>query len=270
MKLRRSWVTVAAAVAFSPVALVAAPPASAASPVAPRQALTPPGGPWQNTLPAALVDSRGVVIDEDDHTDLKLDLSGLASGIAAGSGWHRFTLTGILPVTSPNSDLRTSPHEIHWTLVLADDRGGQDLLSRYAHVQYLDGSAWTALPAWAGSGTELAVTRFEVARNQPEVTVRIPVRVSLDAGAPTGPAYVVAVGSYLDAAQGQSVHTSFGSQPVSVTVGAATRSSASPAPGHASAKAGASSSLPLIAGIAGAAAVVGGGAAFALRRRGRV
>ncbi|RAG80720.1 hypothetical protein DN069_36570 [Streptacidiphilus pinicola] len=271
MKLRRSWVTAVAAVAFSPIALVAAPTASAALSVTPPQALTPPGSPWQTTipLPAALVDAGGVVSDQDDHTDLRLDLSGLAPGITAGSGWRRFTLTGTLPATGPNSDLSRSPHEIQWTLALADDRGGRDVLARYAHVQYLDGSTWTALPAWAGSRTEPAVTRFDVAGNQQEVTVRIPVRVSVDAGAPTGPAYAVAVGSYVDVVQGSFAHTSFGSQQVSVAAGAATRPSASPASGHASARTAAFSPLPLIAGIAGAAAVVGGGVAFALRRRGR-
>lgn len=274
MKFRRSWVTVASAVALSPMALVAAPTASAAPPVTPRPALTSPGGQWRDMLPlpAALVDAGGVVVDPDDHSDLTMGLSGLASAITAGSGWHRFTLIAVLPVGTPNSDVNGSPHEIHWNLSLADYRAGQNALARYAHVQYLDGSAWTALPAWAGNRTELAVTHFDVAGNQREVTVRIPVRVSVDAGAPTGPAYAVAVGDYLDVAQGWTVHTSFGSQQVSVAAGAAPRRVTSPSssPGVAKSRtSAASSSLPLVAGIAGAVVVAGGAAAFALRRRDR-
>jgi hypothetical protein len=212
--------------------------------------------------PSALVPplDHGTLLNPDDHSDLVLGTPGLPgqtpdgvpipSAIVAGSGWHDFQLTVWLPVQGVNSDLTDSPREVKWIVVVTNGpgKGNPDVLPG-SRIQYLNSGGWQDLGPWAGAGTKLVTTAFDIGTSAQAATARLRLRFEIGPGAPPGPAYLVAFGSYVDAEQA-CTHFTFDADLIAVRA-------AGSAPG--------SSRMLLYAG--GGAVVIAAGSALVLAAR---
>lgn len=227
MGLRRSLASAALATALTPAVLLApstARAASLATPAAPNQFASPPAWPTYcaGELPPQLPLDQGSLNNPDDHSDLSLATRGVAGPtvngaptpdtIAAGSGWHEFQLTASLPLQGPNSDLANSPHDLKWTAFVSDSTGKALPTS---HVQYFTGTTWADLGQWAGAATKPVTTAFKISNTTQTATASLRLRVKIDAGAPSGPAYVAEFGSYADAQQ-SCTHFTFATDTITV------------------------------------------------------
>ncbi|MGA4840119.1 hypothetical protein [Streptomyces sp. G45] len=233
---------------------------------------------------------------EDLGNDLELELDGLPGRIAAGSGWHEFTLTA---TNVGDDDLG----EVNW-LVAADNfsesEDEQDWLSTYARVQFYDPAAkgWKSIVDEAANGTYFDSTTLGASQQ-----VELKLRLSISAKAPAGPGYALGFGGYVDE-ELECVHSSFsyfdftvekagssidypgeavplpdkpaprprprpqgGIKPVSQAKDDTAPTSSTP-PSGSLAQTGSSSMLPTLGIVGGAAVAVGAGTVYVVRRRG--
>ena len=244
MDPRRALASAALATALTPAVLLGSSGARAASSASP---LTDPAGPawpasaspasWPDYCagpPPALVPplDHGTLFNPDDHSDLLLGTPGLpdeaahgasvSSSIAAGSGWHEFQMTASVLLQSVNSDLADSPHDMKWTVVVANGSGKR---TSNSSVQYFNGGGWSGLGPWDGASTKLVTTPFDIGKGSPSATATLRLRFKIGAGTPPGPVYLVEFGAYVDAEQA-CAHYTFDAD--KITVGPPESASASP------------------------------------------
>jgi LPXTG-motif cell wall-anchored protein len=214
-----------------------------------------------------------------------MSLSGLPSKITAGSGWHQFTLTAANPT-------KQSLGQVKW-FALVDN--GDDVLVKHTHIEYFNGKTWldldqqlsgTGATAQQLPGTGIAFGETQLGASQ---KVNLQLRVSIDSKAPAGLSAAVGIGGYIDAAK-NCTHSSFTAYEFTVLAPGSKVVHPAPAKADPAAKppvriktpvggpaelpatgtlahTGASSQLPMIAGLSGAAIVAGAGAMFVVRRR---
>jgi hypothetical protein len=176
MKFRRALVTVATTAAIAPAALMAAPSAFAASaaPSAPSAAsgLCMTGNPSY----------RPVL-----HTALK----GLPNKIAAGSGWHNFTLTIDNPSQSRFSNIRLfagvsstyvgfkafPTSQVSLQAYFPKTKRWEDVTDTAGHTDGYFGQGWLG----------------------PHTHITVPMRINVKKTAPVGKAMTLGAGFYQDA-----------------------------------------------------------------------
>ncbi|RFU83426.1 hypothetical protein DY218_27870 [Streptomyces triticagri] len=217
-----------------------------------------------------------------------MDIEGLPGRIAAGSGWHRFSLTA-----TNTSD--TALGEIFFLAGASADEAGEDVFkNKQVEVQAYDPDGKT----WETVGTDGYAVGFVGWTDElkPGRTIDIPMRLNVKAGAPAGTGFSLGGSVYLDdtgecAGFGDVAYRfrivapgteTGGSKPqeggkVPVTDRKPTdRKPASHRPSGTEvtavtgdlASTGTSSMLPTVALIGGIAVVAGAGVVYAVRRRG--
>ncbi len=229
---------------------------------------------------------------DDLESRLELSLQGLPRKIAAGSGWHEFTLTA---ANSSDDELG----EVNWLAAVdnfSNSEHERNWLSTYARIQYLDPAAggWKSIIDEVSDGSYFGKTTLG-AHEQIELKLRL----DISAKAPAGPGYALGLGGYTDA-ELECTHSSFdffeftvlkpGSdidypgeaielpdrpapRPAPKPQGGAkpikhTTVTTAPTPSGSLAATGSSSALPTIGIVGGVAVVAGAGAVFVVRRRG--
>ncbi|MBV9026083.1 MAG: LPXTG cell wall anchor domain-containing protein [Streptomycetaceae bacterium] len=276
-------------------------PAPPAPPAPPKGLLTPSVSPTPSTAPsmhppikpspkpsAPATDPWSTdctKADVDTNSVLQMSLSGLPSKIVAGSGWHQFTLTATNPT-------KQSLGKVVW---VAGVDNGDDTLLKYSRIEYFNGKTWLDLKQQlSGTGvTEQQLGTTGVAFGETTLgasqTLKVQLRVSIDSKAPAGLSGAVGIGGYIDAAK-NCTHTTLTVYMFKVLAPGSTVVDPAPAKPDPSAKppvqiktpvggptelpatgtlahTGASSQLPMIAGLSGVAIAAGAGAMFVVRRR---
>lgn len=211
-----------------------------------------------------------------ESNDLKLSVKGLPGKIAAGSGWHKFTLNVL-----NDSDVTLS--EIDYFAGAAFDKEGMKLFkSKQVALQAYneDTKAWDDLSE-GGEAVGYVGQSDEV---KPGYEVDIPLRINVKANAPIGAGFTLGGGAYIgdkDCLGFSDVAYKFqivaggtdtdgtepqegGKVPVPSTKPAANTSSQ--LSGNL-AETGSSSVLPVIGISGGVAVAAGAGVVFAMRRR---
>ncbi|GGR00310.1 LAETG motif-containing sortase-dependent surface protein [Streptomyces aurantiogriseus] len=211
-----------------------------------------------------------------EDTKVDVDITGLPGKIAAGSGWHKFSLD----VTN-NSD--STLQELNFLAGASSDEYGEDLFkSKQVQLQTWnpDDDVWENVDeegyavGFVGYTDEL----------KPEYEVNIPLRLNVKASAPVGAGFslgatiygdsdanctgfgdisykfqIVAAGTDTDGTKPQEG----GKAPVSDSKPSGT----TPQVTGSLAETGSSSAMPMIGLVGGVAVVAGAGAVFAVRRR---
>jgi LPXTG-motif cell wall-anchored protein len=293
MKLRRAMAAAAATAVIAPVALLAAPAAYAtdettppASPSASESTpeTTPPASPSASESaspsPSASAPEESETPDPEPSVceDTKVDVSitGLPGKIAAGSGWHKFSLN-----VANNSD--STLNDLDFFAGASPDKNGEELFSsKQVQLQAWDpqDKIWVDLNeggyavGYVGYTDEL----------KPEYQVNIPLRLNVSKSAPVGAGFslgatiygdnddecigfgdvsykfqIVAAGTDTDGTK----PTEGGKAPVTDEK----PSGNTPEVTGSLAETGSSSALPMISLVGGAAVVAGAGAIFVVRRR---
>ncbi|MBT2415163.1 LPXTG cell wall anchor domain-containing protein [Streptomyces sp. ISL-12] len=203
------------------------------------------------------------------------DITGLPGKIAAGSGWHEFSLT-----VKNTSD--GTLYGLGYLISAASNKAGDDLFtSRTVRLQAYDPEekSWYDLDeygyaiGYAGMTEEL----------KPGYEAEVPLRLNVAAGAATGTAFTIGSTLYADddlcvrdlevAYQFQIVAAgtdTSGTKPQTggkVPVASASPSAGTPQVTGNLAETGSSSALPMVGLVGGFAVVAGAGAVFAVRRR---
>ncbi|WP_225987264.1 LAETG motif-containing sortase-dependent surface protein [Streptomyces spectabilis] len=229
---------------------------------------------------------------DDLDSSLELSLKGLPGKIAAGSGWHEFTL---IAANSSDDELG----EVNWLAAVdnfSNSEHERNWLSTYARIQYLDPEAggWKSIIDEVSDGSYFGKTTLG-----PQEQIELELRLDISAKAPAGPGYALGLGGYTDA-ELECTHSSFdffeftvlkpGSdidypgeavelpdkpapRPAPKPQGGAkpikhTTVTTAPTPSGSLAETGSSSALPTIGIVGGIAVVAGAGAVFVVRRRG--
>jgi hypothetical protein len=261
----------------SPTDTVTTPPAPTDTATAPSTPANSPSTPA--TSPSTTATTPGEDEEEDFEcktSDLELSITGLPGKIAAGSGWHKFTLN-----VFNSSDAIVK--EIDYIAGASFDKDGQNLFeTKQVELQSLDPetNTWETLDeegqavGYIGSSNEL----------KPGYEVNLPLRLNVKASAPAGAGFTLGGGIYIgdkDCLGFQDVAYKFqivkpgtdtgGTKPqeggkVPVPSEKPDTNTAGNVTGNL-AETGSSSILPTV-GIAGGIAVVAGaGVVFAMKRR---
>ncbi|MFE0625830.1 LPXTG cell wall anchor domain-containing protein [Streptomyces sp. NPDC058864] len=216
----------------------------------------------------------------DADSQLGISVSGLPGKIVAGSGWHDFKLTA-----ANRSDKALGT--VQWLAAIDADKSdpGAFPLSYFTKVQYFNPQtkAWESIAGEVFGGYYFGRTELG-----PKETVDIKLRVDITSKAPTGVAFSLGVGGYLDTEK-NCVHSSFSIYNFTVlepgsgnddpgeakpgkgdkpTGGKEPQGGADEIPATGSlASTGSSSALPVIGLVGGVAVVAGAGVVFLVRRR---
>ncbi|WP_313884281.1 LPXTG cell wall anchor domain-containing protein [Streptomyces cynarae] len=234
---------------------------------------TPAGTPSNTSTPS---DEPTEPVGECTDSKADVSISGLPGKIAAGSGWHKFSLN-----VANNSD--STLENLSFFAGASADKNGDDLFKR-KQVQLQawnpDSKKWETLNedgyavGYVGTADEL----------KPDYEIDIPMRINVTSSAPVGAGFslgatiyddnaekciglgeiaykfqIVAAGTDTDGTKPQEG----GKAPVTTTK----PSSSTPEVTGTLASTGSSSALPTIALVGGVAVVAGGGVIFAVRRR---
>ena len=211
-----------------------------------------------------------------EDTKVDVSISGLPGKIAAGSGWHKFSLNVL-----NNSD--STLNDLDFFAGASPDKNGEELFtSKQVKLQAWDpdGKVWTDLNeggyavGYVGYTDEL----------KPEYEVDIPLRLNVSKSAPVGAGFSLGATIYGD---NDAECTGFGDVSYKfqiVSAGTDTGGTKPQEGGRAPvtdekpsgntpevtgslAETGSSSALPMISLVGGAAVVAGAGAIFVVRRR---
>ncbi|OON82849.1 LAETG motif-containing sortase-dependent surface protein [Streptomyces tsukubensis] len=212
---------------------------------------------------------------------IHFSLKGLPAKIAAGGGWHAFTMnvtdTSDTPVGAVEASVEVNNGQ-------ASENGD---LFEHAYLEYwdADGGKWLSLKdegkdQYRETGIIYGHTHLKAHES---ATLRF--RLRIDAEATPGPSYAIGGGTYVDPGKhctdGTTVQSRFdvlapgegggtpepsGTPTPSATAAATRGASASPATGSL-AETGSSSALPAIAAVGGAAVAIGVGTTVLIRRR---
>ncbi|QOV36173.1 LPXTG cell wall anchor domain-containing protein [Streptomyces ferrugineus] len=211
--------------------------------------------------------------------DTKIDVSikGLPGKIAAGSGWHKFSLNFYNPSDSTLNDL------FFFAGTAADKEGLQLFKTKQVHLQAYNpvGKAWEDVDIEGYSVGGVGWTD----ELQADYEVNIPMRLNVSSSAPVGAGFTLGGGAYTDSdadCDGWG-ETSYKFQIVAAgtdtddtkpqTGGKLPVPSKAPAKSDSTqvtgslAETGSSSNLPVIGTIGGVAIVAGAGVVFAMKRR---
>ncbi len=211
-----------------------------------------------------------------DDSKVDVDITGLPGKIAAGSGWHKFSLT-----VANNSG--STLDDLEYLAGVSPDADGEELFqNKQVGLQAWnpEDKVWDDLDEFGYAFGYAGVTE----ELPPDYLVDIPMRINVKAGAPVGAGFTLGATIYGDA-DGEC--TGFGEVAYKFQIVAAgtdtegtkpqtggkapvatERPSAdTPAVTGSLAETGSSSALPAIGLVGGLAVVVGGGAVFVVRRR---
>jgi hypothetical protein len=215
----------------------------------------------------------------------EITFAGLPGKIAAGSGWHEFTLT-------VENTSETTLSELDYFAAASADKGGEEIFkSKQVRIQAFDPSTgtWEDLSdeegyavGWIGWSDEL----------KPGHEVELPMRLEVKAGAPVGAGFTLGASTYADI-EGNCGGVAENSYRFEIVAGGTDTGGTEPQeggkvplptekpetdPGTGTktspqlegtlAATGSSDVLPTIAVIGGITIVAGAGVVFALRRRG--
>lgn len=273
----------------SPSSGSSASPSSPASPVSPSTTGegTPAPGASQPTTSAPASPSPSTSAPEEtgapdpepsvcEDTKVDVGIEGLPGEIAAGSGWHEFSLN-----VANNSG--STLQNLEYLAGASADRDGEELFE----------SGKVALQAWnAQDKTWEDLDEFGYAVGYvgyteelaPDYEVDIPMRIDVRAGAPVGAGFTLGATIYGDAdgectgfgdvayqfrivAPGTDTEGTEPQEGGKAPVAAEKPGADTPEVTGSLAATGSSSALPMIGLVGGLAVVVGGGAVFAVRRR---
>ncbi|WP_307851985.1 LAETG motif-containing sortase-dependent surface protein [Streptomyces sp. b94] len=211
-----------------------------------------------------------------EDTKVDVSITGLPGKIAAGSGWHKFSLN---VANTSGSTLQN----LEYLAGASADRNGEELFeSKRVSLQAWnpDDEIWEDLNEFGYAVGYIGYTD-ELA---PDYEVDIPMRINVRSDAPVGAGFTLGATIYGDAdgectgfgdvaykfqivAAGTDTEgtkpTEGGKAPVAAEKPAAN----TPEVTGSLAETGSSSALPMIGLVGGLAVVVGGGAVFAVRRR---
>ncbi|MFE1026950.1 LAETG motif-containing sortase-dependent surface protein [Streptomyces sp. NPDC058818] len=211
-----------------------------------------------------------------EDTKVDVNITGLPGKIAAGSGWHKFSLN-----VANNSG--STLQNLEYLAGASADRNGEELFeSKKVSLQAWnpDDKIWEDLNEFGYAVGYIGYTD-ELA---PDYEVDIPMRINVRSDAPVGAGFTLGATIYGDAdgectgfgdvaykfqivAAGTDTEGTKpqegGKAPVAVEKPAAN----TPEVTGSLAETGSSSALPMIGLVGGLAVVVGGGAVFAVRRR---
>lgn len=292
MKLRRAMAAAAATAVIAPVALLAAPAAYATDETSPAPSTSasesaPETSPAPSTSASESSPAPSASEPEESETpepepsvceDTKVDvgISGLPGKIAAGSGWHKFSLSVL-------NDSDSTLNDLNFFAGASPDENGEELFtSKQVKLQAWDpdSEVWTDLNdggyavGYVGYTDEL----------KPGYEVDIPLRLSVSKSAPVGAGFSLGATIYGD---NDAECTGFGDVSYKfqiVSAGTDTDGTKPQEGGKAPvtdekpsgdtpevtgslAETGSSSALPMISLVGGAAVVAGAGAIFVVRRR---
>jgi LPXTG-motif cell wall-anchored protein len=271
------------------------PTASATVSTEPSQTATPTGTPTPTATPSTTTptptatpstdptNGSNCKPSEDPQVDKNLSstLHGLPSKIAAGSGWHPFTLH------VANSSAASYKRVDFGVFAAQLSSDGWDENTDHLKLQYQDEAtgSWHAVSLDENDYYAGYVGYSEIAGHS---SLDIKLRLNVDAKAPAGEGYALAVGLYADdkgncviagedgyyefrvlaagstAGGGNSQPTTGGEKPVPPKPAGDTDLT----PGTTLAETGSSSTTPVIAATGGAVVLLGAGTLVALRRRG--
>ena len=307
MKLRRAMAAAAATAVIAPVALLAAPaayatdettptPSASVSESTPETTPTPSASVSESTpettpTPSASVSesSPAPTASEPEESetpdpepsvceDTKVDVSitGLPGKIAAGSGWHKFSLN-----VANNSD--STLNDLDFFAGASPDKNGEELFSsKQVQLQawnpqdkiWVDLNEGGYAVGYVGYTDEL----------KPEYQVNIPLRLNVKPSAPVGAGFSLGATIYGD---NDAECIGFGDVSYKFQIVAAGTDTGGTKPQEGGkapvtdekpsgdtpevtgslAETGSSSALPMISLVGGAAVVAGAGAVFVVRRR---
>jgi LPXTG-motif cell wall-anchored protein len=315
MKLRRALASVAVSAAIAPAALLTVTPAfaddaipsasasssadatptpsasaSATVTTSPSQSASPTPStstspaPSQSATPTAdPTNGTNCTVTDDPQTDdnLTTSIKGLPSKIAAGSGWHAFSLD---VANSSSTDYNRVDFGV-FAAESADNEWGED--TSHLKLQFQDPSSgrWNAISLDENDPNSGYLGWSEVA---PHASMSIKLRLNVDSTAPAGDAYTLGLGIYADAKgdcviSGGDGFYEFHVVPAGQSSGGGdakpTTGGQKPVPPKPSgdtplgatadlAATGSSSSTPIVAVVGGVVLLAGAGTVVALRRRG--
>ncbi|MFJ8540901.1 LAETG motif-containing sortase-dependent surface protein [Streptomyces sp. NPDC093586] len=250
--------------------------ATAPAPGASQSSTAAPTSPAPSTSAPEETESPEPEPSECEDTKVDVSITGLPGKIAAGSGWHKFSLNVV-----NNSD--STLQDLSYLAGASPDEDGYDLFkSKQVSLQAWnpDDKVWEDLDeygyafGWAGYTPEL----------KPDYEVDVPLRINVKAGAPVGAGFTLGATLYGDA-DGQCAGVGAAAYKFQIVAAGTDMDGTKPQEGGKApvtdkkpaanapvvtgslAETGSSSALPMIGLAGGLAVVVGGGAVFAVRRR---
>ncbi|MGW0813506.1 LAETG motif-containing sortase-dependent surface protein [Streptomyces viridiviolaceus] len=249
---------------------------STSAPESPAPSTSAPESPAPSTSEPEETESPEPEPSVCEDTKVDVSITGLPGKIAAGSGWHEFSLN-----VANNSD--STLQNLEYLAGASSDQYGEDLFeSKQVSLQawnpqdkiWEDLNEFGYAVGYVGYTDELA----------PDYEVDIPMRINVKASAPVGAGFTLGATIYGDA---DSECTGFGDVAYKFQIVAAGTDTDGTKPQEGGkapvtsekpsgntpqvtgslAETGSSSALPMIGLAGGLAVVVGGGAVFAVRRR---
>lgn len=294
MNLRRTLSAAATATAIVPAVLLSATavahadPGPAGSTTAPSTSSTPsaPSTPPtadtstpSSSAPTTSPSSSPTATPTDAGTPppcssgpsstIRVQLKGLPSSIVAGGGWSTFTLN-----VAGTTDKALGAVEASVTANNGEDSYNADLY-KHAYLEYWDAGngKWLSLKDEGKDDIrETGLIYGHTTLKTAHASADLKFRIRVDAKATPGPSYAVGGGSYVDTTKnctrGSTTDATFDVlAPGSKAGGSGTPAPSTAPDGGTLAETGSSSATPLIAGIGGAAVLVGAGAIGVVRLR---
>lgn len=177
----------------TPATAETAPATTSSSPAAPSSPATTPSTPA--TSPSATAeepdeDEEEPALCEDDTIDVSI--KGLPGKIAAGSGWHKFTLNVY------NSSDATLTDLVYFAGASADKNGEKLFKSKQVQLQAYDpdSKTWEDLSGPLGEAVGFVGYSDSL---EPEFEVDLPLRINVKSSAPVGAGFSLGASIYTDA-----------------------------------------------------------------------
>ncbi|MGW1494218.1 LPXTG cell wall anchor domain-containing protein [Streptomyces sp. NPDC002402] len=181
----------------SPSETVSSTPSATATTPAADQSSTPPATPSTPATSSAATPSATASEPGDDEedpdvcktSDLELSIKGLPGKIAAGSGWHKFTL-------NVYNSSKTIIKEIDYVAGASSDEYGENLFkTKKVELQSLDPvtNTWETLDE-NGHAVGYVASSNEL---KPGYEVNLPLRLNVKASAPAGVGFTLGGGLYI-------------------------------------------------------------------------
>lgn len=175
----------------TPATAETAPATTSSSPAAPNSPATTPSTPA--TSPSATAeepDEEEPALCEDDTIDVSI--KGLPGKIAAGSGWHKFTLNVY------NSSDATLTDLVYFAGASADKNGEKLFKSKQVQLQAYDpdSKTWEDLSGPLGEAVGFVGYSDSL---EPEFEVDLPLRINVKSSAPVGAGFSLGASIYTDA-----------------------------------------------------------------------
>ncbi|MGW1029301.1 LAETG motif-containing sortase-dependent surface protein [Streptomyces sp. NPDC002577] len=300
MKLRRTLSAAAATAALVPAAVLtataaradggssASPSASASSPAAsasaaPSSSAIPssPAATSAPSSPSASPTASPTPCHNGPSSKVHFKIEGLPSKIAAGSGWHTFTMNVANTSSTPVGAVEAS--------VSVNNGNASENADLWAHayLEYWDAgsSKWLTLKDEGKNQDRDTGIIFGYTNLDANESADLKFRLEIDADATPGDSYATGGGTYVEpeknCTDGTTTEVHFDVLAPGEQGGGSGTGSAEPTPSASTsqggtsspsatgnlAETGSSSALPAIAAVGGLAVVAGAGAVFMMRRR---